>query len=467
MTSSSISTHNITLTNNGIAYVPPAGIIFVDGGDCSFVNGVCKPLYNCLLDFKLTVSADGKTGVTSATAAPAEGTTGCTPALINSYNGEHVTIAGNPNNTSTKETQAQKAVCVYIATPNGNNAPAKLTVTIGGQKKTLTKSLFTINGQGTMAEYITNQPTSINGCFQLDPNNYQLCAPPILSCNPVTDPNQNFQKAKYTPLNLRFDESQVISVKLNVHTTTTGEESCNLGPYKIVLKQNNTTKQTIKTNTVNTSNVGSGVAYFSEQFNNVASGTYQICLPDFNNTCKKITTSGSNSVTFDVNLQNASDVCTTTISGPPPPPSPPCASWVNGQCTLFDSALGNLSTNPAGFIQSIFAILLSVSGGIALLLIIRAGYQMMTSQGKPEQIQNARDQLIAAIVGLVFLIFSFVFLQLIGYDILHIPGIGGADNATVPQCKAGTCIPEAQACNGNSTHCIHNGCKAGFACEQP
>lgn len=108
----------------------------------------------------------------------------------------------------------------------------------------------------------------------------------------------------------------------------------------------------------------------------------------------------------------------------PPPPSPPCKTWSNGQCTTFASALGDFATNPAGFIQTIFAILLSVSGGIALLLIIKAGYQLMASQGKPEQIQNGRDQLIAAIVGLVFLIFAFVFLQLIGVDIFHIPGFG-------------------------------------------
>lgn len=106
----------------------------------------------------------------------------------------------------------------------------------------------------------------------------------------------------------------------------------------------------------------------------------------------------------------------------PPPPSPPCKKWSNGQCTTFASALGDFATDPAGFVQYIFAVLLSVSGGIALLLIIRAGYQLMASQGKPEQIQNGRDQLIAAIVGLVFLIFAFVFLQLIGVDIFHLPG---------------------------------------------
>lgn len=109
----------------------------------------------------------------------------------------------------------------------------------------------------------------------------------------------------------------------------------------------------------------------------------------------------------------------------PPPPSPPCKTWNGtGQCDTFGSGLGDLATKPGGFIKTLFAILLSFSGGIALLLIIRAGYQIMTSQGKPEQLQQGRDQLIAAIVGLTFLIFSFVILQVIGYDILRVQGFG-------------------------------------------
>ncbi len=111
----------------------------------------------------------------------------------------------------------------------------------------------------------------------------------------------------------------------------------------------------------------------------------------------------------------------------PPPPLPPCANnsiSTSGKCNNFFTALGEMGTNAPSFTRSIFAILLSFSGGLALLLIIRSGYTMMTSQGNPQKIQEGRDQLVAAIVGLVFLIFSFVLLQLIGYDLLRIPGFG-------------------------------------------
>jgi hypothetical protein len=81
-----------------------------------------------------------------------------------------------------------------------------------------------------------------------------------------------------------------------------------------------------------------------------------------------------------------------------------------------------MNTDPAAFITNIFGILLSISGGVGALLVIRAGYRIMISQGKPEQLQQGRDDLVAAIVGMLFLIFSFVVLQVIGVDILHLPG---------------------------------------------
>ncbi len=110
----------------------------------------------------------------------------------------------------------------------------------------------------------------------------------------------------------------------------------------------------------------------------------------------------------------------------PDAPPPPCAGpLVNGKCTAVKTAIGDISTEPAGFIGDIFKLLLGISGGIALILIISSGYKFMASQGNPEQVQEARETLTSAIVGLLFIIFSFVILQVIGVDILRIPGFGG------------------------------------------
>lgn len=87
-----------------------------------------------------------------------------------------------------------------------------------------------------------------------------------------------------------------------------------------------------------------------------------------------------------------------------------------------NTALGPISTDPAAFVQRIFSLVLGIAGGIALILIIISGYKFMASQGNPESVKAATEQLTSAIVGLLFIILSFVILQVIGVDILRIPG---------------------------------------------
>lgn len=105
-----------------------------------------------------------------------------------------------------------------------------------------------------------------------------------------------------------------------------------------------------------------------------------------------------------------------------------CDTYQNGSTsfgcngsTCF-TAFGTISTKPEGFVSSAFRIILSVVGVISVLLIIISGYKFMTSQGNPERVQGAKEQLTAAIIGLLFIIFSLVILQTIGVDILHLPG---------------------------------------------
>ncbi len=90
----------------------------------------------------------------------------------------------------------------------------------------------------------------------------------------------------------------------------------------------------------------------------------------------------------------------------------------NGSCNGIQTGVGLISTDAASFINSIFTIILSISGGIALILIIVSGYQLSLSSGNPEKVKEAQGMLTAAIVGLVFIIFSVAILQIIGVDIL-------------------------------------------------
>lgn len=94
------------------------------------------------------------------------------------------------------------------------------------------------------------------------------------------------------------------------------------------------------------------------------------------------------------------------------------------RCLEVNTAIGPVGTESKAFVARIFSLVLGLAGGIALILIMVSGYKFMTSGGNPESFQAARDMFVSAIVGLLFIIFAFVILQIIGVDILHIPGFG-------------------------------------------
>lgn len=87
------------------------------------------------------------------------------------------------------------------------------------------------------------------------------------------------------------------------------------------------------------------------------------------------------------------------------------------------TALGCIDTgDPQGFITWLLKRAIGVAGGIALLLIIFAGFRIITSAGDPKSLQAGKEMLTSAIIGLLVIIFSIFLLQLIGVQILQIPG---------------------------------------------
>jgi len=62
-----------------------------------------------------------------------------------------------------------------------------------------------------------------------------------------------------------------------------------------------------------------------------------------------------------------------------------------------------------------------IGGGIAFLLILYAGFQIITSQGVPDKIKAGQELITAAISGLLLLIFSVFILEYIGVKIIGLP----------------------------------------------
>lgn len=103
----------------------------------------------------------------------------------------------------------------------------------------------------------------------------------------------------------------------------------------------------------------------------------------------------------------------------------PCTFMDGGQ--QFDGTqtdFGCIPYDPGKFVQKFYGIGLGFIGGTALLVIIYGGYQLMTSNGNPDQIRNGKNAIMYSIIGVLLAIFGFVFIEVVTGDILHLPGFG-------------------------------------------
>lgn len=90
----------------------------------------------------------------------------------------------------------------------------------------------------------------------------------------------------------------------------------------------------------------------------------------------------------------------------------------------IDTAIGCIPVfdlnGPQGFMSFVLGWGVGVAGGIAFLLILFGGFQIMTSSGDPGKLKAGKELVGAAISGLLLLIFSTFILRIVGVDILNI-----------------------------------------------
>lgn len=86
------------------------------------------------------------------------------------------------------------------------------------------------------------------------------------------------------------------------------------------------------------------------------------------------------------------------------------------------TALGCIPNEPQAFAEVLLRIIIGMSSGIAFLVLLKGALLILTSQGDPEKINQGKDWMTSAVLGLIFMAFSTVILAIIGVDILRIPG---------------------------------------------
>lgn len=70
------------------------------------------------------------------------------------------------------------------------------------------------------------------------------------------------------------------------------------------------------------------------------------------------------------------------------------------------NAVGDLASN-------IISIALPLAGLATVVLLIVAGYKMISSQGNPDKLKDAKEMITNAIIGLVFILLSVSILALV------------------------------------------------------
>ena len=98
-----------------------------------------------------------------------------------------------------------------------------------------------------------------------------------------------------------------------------------------------------------------------------------------------------------------------------------CSGCMNNGKGVW-TAFGCITTDASSFVGEILRIGIGIGGGVAFLLILFGGFQILTSAGNPEQLTAGRELVSSAIAGLLVIILSIFLLRLVGVNILGIPG---------------------------------------------
>jgi hypothetical protein len=90
----------------------------------------------------------------------------------------------------------------------------------------------------------------------------------------------------------------------------------------------------------------------------------------------------------------------------------------------IDTAIGCIPvTSNEAFAEFLLRWGMGMGGGIAFIMIVYSGFLITSSAGNPQRLQAGKELLIAALTGIILIVFSVFLLRFFGYDILGIPGI--------------------------------------------
>lgn len=143
-------------------------------------------------------------------------------------------------------------------------------------------------------------------------------------------------------------------------------------------------------------------------------GSFTVALAVYNNFTK-------NNLVPDASSSPSPTATPATTAGGPLNVSP---SGVCGE-GYVDTALGCLPYSRDAFVAALLRFVVGLSGLIALAVMMIATFLIMTSAGDPERLKKGKELFMAALAGLLFIIFSVTLLRIVAGDIIQLPGFQG------------------------------------------
>ena len=164
--------------------------------------------------------------------------------------------------------------------------------------------------------------------------------------------------------------------------------------------------------------VPSGGGPVEANFGKLPTGQYVITIKDrggdfiyysLNLTVKEASDGGGGSWEVTEDPRNAEQPA--TDYGDDCPDGPNCNR-------IVDTVFGPISSDAAAFATKFLNIAIGIAGGVAFLLMVFGSYRLIFGGGNPEAIEQGKQVITAAIVGLLVIVFSVFILNLIGISIL-------------------------------------------------
>jgi hypothetical protein len=90
----------------------------------------------------------------------------------------------------------------------------------------------------------------------------------------------------------------------------------------------------------------------------------------------------------------------------------------------INTALGCINVGSGtSLVETILKIATAIGGGLALALILYGVFIVTTSAGMPDKLKAGSEIITSAVIGLIFILLSVFLVNLIGINILGIPGL--------------------------------------------